>query len=192
VPGPEAVDDAELLRRAADGDAAAFEGVVSRHEARLFRFARALTRDATAAEDALQEAFLAAWRGAAGFRGGPSAAPWLLTIVRHQVHRQHRRRAGQPSAFASLEELGEQAGWGAADDPEAVAITRERRERVQVALDALGDEEREVLVLRELEGLTGEETAAALGIGLAAMKSRLHRARLRFAARLREGGRDGR
>lgn len=192
MPAPEAVDDARLLGLAAGGDGGAFDRLVARHEARLFRFVRALTRDPAVAEDVLQETFLAAWRAAADFRGGGSAVPWLLTIARHQALRQHRRRVGEPATFASIEELGEQAGWGAGDDPEALAIARQRRDRLQAALDALGEEERAVLVLRELEGFSGEETAAALGLSLAATKSRLHRARLRFAARLREESGHGR
>jgi RNA polymerase sigma-70 factor (ECF subfamily) len=86
-----------------------------------------------------------------------------------------------------LPELGEAAGWGD-QNPEEGALRSERRGCLARALEALGPEEREILVLRELEELTGEETAAALGIGLAAMKSRLHRARLRLAAQLRRDG----
>ena len=77
---------------------------------------------------------------------------------------------------------------GETGSPEEEALRSQRRGRLARALAALGPEEREILVLRELEELTGEETAAALGIGLAAMKSRLHRARLRLAAELRRDG----
>lgn len=86
-----------------------------------------------------------------------------------------------------LPELGEAAGWGDRN-PEEGVLRSQRRECLARALEALGPEEREILVLRELEELTGEATAAALGIGLATMKSRLHRARLRLAAELRRGG----
>ena len=88
---------------------------------------------------------------------------------------------------APLPELGEAAGWGS-ESPEAEVLRAERRARLARALDALAPEDREVLVLRDLEELTGEETAAALGLSLAAMKSRLHRARLRLAAQLRRNG----
>ena len=173
--------DTELIRSSATGDRAAFDELVVRHQAAVFRFTRTVASDSTAAEDALQETFLAAWRGAKGFRGESSVRGWLLAIARHAVNRQVRRRVGEPRDFASLDELAEHAGWG---DPEQVAVQNQTRERLQDALESLSSEDREVLLLRELEGLTGEETASLLQISMEAMKSRLHRARLRLAARL--------
>ena len=177
------------MREAAGGDRVAFERLVERHQAAVYRFVRTLAAERGPAEDALQETFLAAWRSAAGFRGG-SLRSWLLAIARHALYRQHRRRAGEPERHESLESLGERAGWGAPPDPAALALRRERRERLQAALASLAAADREILLLRDAEGLSGEDTAAALGLGLAAMKSRLHRARLRFAAELRRGGSD--
>jgi RNA polymerase sigma-70 factor, ECF subfamily len=186
VPAPApltAADDAELLGRSAGGDRAAFEAFVERHEAAVLRFARALTPDADRAEDALQECFIAAWRGAAGYGGGPSARGWLLAIARNAVRRQFRRHAGEPRHHLSLDELAEEAGFGRdGDDGEIDRL--EARELVERGFAALSPEDREVLVLRELEGFSGEETAALLGLTLAAVKSRLHRARLRFVGTL--------
>lgn len=189
--GP-AEDDVTLLRRAAAGEAGAFERLVGRHEAAVHRFVRTLTDDRGAAEDALQEAFVAAWRGAATFRGDASVRSWLFTIARHAVHRQFRRAAGAPAPadLEPLDALGLKAGWGG-NDPETDAIQNERRDTVARALEALDPEDRRVLVLRDLEQLSGDEAAAVLGIGLPALKSRLHRARLRFAARVREEVVDG-
>lgn len=85
-------------------------------------------------------------------------------------------------AFEPIEELGLQAGWGQDDALEGLA----QREVLARALETLDGETREVLVLRDLEGFSGEEVAEMLGVGLAAMKSRLHRARLRFVSALRE------
>ncbi len=164
------------------GDRGAFESFVGRHEAAVFRFLKASAADDADAEDALQEAFVAAWRHAGSYRGGSSARGWILTIARNALRRTHRRRVGEPSSFEPLEELGIQAGWGRDDVLEGMA----RRETLDHAMQRLGAEEREVLVLRELEGLAGEEVAGMLGITLAAMKSRLHRARLKFLAALRE------
>lgn len=185
---PEGVlTDDELLKRTAAGEREAFDELVARHRAAVFRFAKAATEGPEAAEDVLQETFLAAWRAAASFQGRSAVRTWLLTIARNQAW-HHRRRAGRlPVDDVPLEDLAAAAGWGD-PGPEAGAILSERRARLARALAAMGPEEREVLVLRELEELTGEETAAALGIGLAAMKSRLHRARLRLAVHLRRDG----
>ena len=80
--------------------------------------------------------------------------------------------------------LGLEAGWGS-NDPEALAIAAERRETLQGALRTLSSDDQEVLILRDIEGLRGPEAAEILGIGERALKSRLHRARLRLAAALR-------
>ena len=88
--------DPELLARAASGDGEAFGAFVVRHRETVWRFARSLTRDTGAAEDALQETFLAAWRNGAGFRGDASALGWLLSIARRAVYRQLRVRVDEP------------------------------------------------------------------------------------------------
>ncbi len=190
MPGEESesvLTDAELLKRTAAGEREAFDELVGRHQAAVFRFARAATDGAAAAEDVLQETFLAAWRAAAAFQRRSAVRTWLLTIARNQAW-HHRERAGRiPVDDVPLPELGVAAGWGD-PGPEEGALRSQRRDRLARALSALAPDEREILVLRELEELTGEETAAALGIGLAAMKSRLHRARLRLAAELRRDG----
>lgn len=178
--------DAELLQRTAAGDASAFELLLGRHEASVFRYLRSLARDATAAEDALQDAFVATWRGAGGFRGGDSARAWLLSIARHALHRQYRRRVHEPAEQLSLEQLGRDADWGVDDSPLDRLVQQEDRACVARALGRLPDAERETLVLRDLEGLPGEEVARMTEVSLAAMKSRLHRARLHLAAALRE------
>jgi RNA polymerase sigma-70 factor (ECF subfamily) len=171
--------DASLLARTAAGDASAFTAFVRRHEARVYRYALLLAGQRADAEDALQETFLRAWRHAAQFRGPGAATGWLLAIARSAVARQRRRHAGEPVAHESLDVLAEQAGWGASVDGGAA---EDAVARVQRALARLGAGDREILALRDLEGRSGEATAEALGITLAAMKTRLHRARLRFAA----------
>jgi RNA polymerase sigma-70 factor, ECF subfamily len=177
--------DAELIRRSAAGDCDAFAELVAGHDAAVFRFIRAVAPDAAAAEDALQETFLAAWSHAASFRGEASVRTWLLTIARNAVNRQHRRRVDEPHDLEPLSELGIAAGWGD-PDPEQMALQRESEQVVSRALDRLSAGDREILVLRDIEGISGEDVAAMLGLTLAAMKTRLHRARLRLAARVRE------
>lgn len=149
----------------------------------MFRYLLALAGNPADAEDALQETFLAAWRAAGTFRGTGPARAWLLTIARHASHRLGRRRAHEPAELLPLDQLGPAAGWG---EPEGtgsdgvIAISL-----VRSALERLTPEEREVIVLRDLEGFTGQEAAALIGLTLPALKTRLHRARLRLAAELR-------
>jgi RNA polymerase sigma-70 factor (ECF subfamily) len=187
-------DETGLIQQARLGDRAAFSALVAAHRGGVYRFAERLTRDPALAEDVLQETFLAAHQGLAGWRGEGSFRGWLLAIARSRVLMARRRRVGEPAAHEgddTLAELGLSAGWGAAMDPEALALRTEERGLIERALAQLGEEEREVIVLRDLEGLSGEETAAALGLQVAAMKSRLHRARLRLVAAVK-GGLDGR
>jgi RNA polymerase sigma-70 factor (ECF subfamily) len=177
--------DAGLLRRTAAGERAAFDEFVRRHQAAALRLLTATAVTAADAEDALQEAFIAAWRSAAGFAGTGSARGWMLTIARHALHRRYRRRVGEPEGFEPLDALGVAAGWGAEEPPDVLLERLEDRERLRRALDSLPKPDREVLILRDLEELSGEETARVLGVSLRAMKSRLHRARLRLAALVR-------
>jgi len=187
------VDDGALLRAVAAGDADAFTRFVHAHEAVVRRYLRVTlgTRDV---DDAAQETFINAWRGAAGYRGGATARGWLYAIARHVVHHLVRRRVDEPAVVESLEALAEQAGWGRLDSEVARTIdagaadadARSARDELAQALARLPADEREVLVLRELDGYSGEEAAAMLHLTLPAMKSRLHRARLHLAALVRQ------
>lgn len=185
----DALTDAALLARSAGGDAAAYDAFVTRHQASIFRFARTQVSQADQAEDLLQQTFLSAWQGAHEFRGDGSARAWLMTITRHAASRLRQRHAREPLDATPVEDLGVEAGWGQAS-PELLAIRHERQVAVSAALAALPDEDREILTVRDLEGATGEQAAALLGLTVPAMKSRLHRARLRLAAQFRKGGHD--
>lgn len=180
--------DAELLSRVARGDRAAFACLVRRHSAPVLRFARSLV-DAGSAEDVLQETFLAAYRKADTFRGAESARAWLLAIARNAARRLHRRPSPVLADEEALAELGARAGWGQTPSPLAAAEGAELRERLAAALERLAPADREAIVLRDLEGLTTAETAQVLGIRPGAVKTRLHRARLRLMGALRAGGR---
>ena len=147
-----------------------------------------MIRNDDAAEDALQETFLAAYRGAGGYRGEGRVRSWLLTIARNSAMRSVRAQPALEVDETGLDALGLEAGWGEPPDPERLAESSERRAALRSALAELSPEDRAVIVLHDLEGLSGPETAQVLGLPLAATKSRLHRARLRLLATLRRKG----
>lgn len=178
--------DGGLIAGVAAGDRAAFARLVERWRGPVFRYVRALLPSDAAAEDALQETFLAIYRGAAGYRAEGSARRWILGVARHNAARQRRRRAGEPSDPVPLDALGAEAGWGSGRSPEDLAAALEDQHRVQAALATLPEDDREILVLHDLEQLSGPEVADLLELSLAAVKSRVHRARLKLMARLVE------
>lgn len=184
-------EDRQLLERSAAGDRAAFGELVERHAAGVFQYARWIVGNDNDAEDVLQQTFLAAWSAAGDARAVDGARPWLVGIARRfatklNVRRGESRARERSFEELGLEELGCQAGFGdERHTPELVAAALEERECLAGALAALEPDERELLVLRDLQGLSGAEVAALLGIGLAAQKSRLHRARLRLAIEVR-------
>lgn len=180
------VDDARLIELAAAGDGDAFGALVDRHEAAISRFARALAGDPAAAEDAVQETFISAWRNAASYAGAASAKPWLFTIARNAVRRQYRLRVGQPSQLESLSELGSSAGWGRESDHASFVRRLESRHDIEAAVARLSEEDRAVLYSIDVEGLSYAEAAGVIEVTPQAVKSRVHRARLRLMAILRE------
>jgi RNA polymerase sigma-70 factor (ECF subfamily) len=190
--------DEELIALSAVGDRRAFDRLVERHAAAVLRLTNVVTGDPMTAEDALQQTFLSAYRNAASFRSEASVRTWLLAIARNAALRLRSKRAREDIGEEPLMQLGLDAGWGA-EDPEALAIAAERDELLRRAMGELCTHDQEVLILRDVEGLSGTEAAEVLGIGERALKSRLHRARLRLAVILRAalapespGGRAGR
>lgn len=174
--------DEDLVRRSSRGDAHAFETLVARHGDSLFRYASRTCGSGRDAEDALQDGLLAAWRGAETFRGEASARTWLFQVVIHACRRRQRRRAGEPERHEPVEAAERMPAAGR--DAEESAAAAEMAATLERALAGMEDEAREVLLLRDVEGLSGDDAAKALGIGLAAMKSRLHRARLELKERV--------
>lgn len=106
-----AVDDASLLAATAQGDASAFAVFLGRHEAAVYRYALVLTHEQADAEEATQDAFVSAWRAAAGYRGDGSARSWLLAITRRAVLRLRRSQRDEPTDADTLEVLADRAGW---------------------------------------------------------------------------------
>jgi RNA polymerase sigma-70 factor (ECF subfamily) len=181
--------DVTLVRRAATGHKSAFERLVERHQAAVYRFSRSLANDAANAEDATQETFLSAWRSASRFRGEASVRTWLFTIARHAVERLLHHRVSEARDLASLEQLARAAGWGTEDD--GLIDRLADGNLLERALAHLPPIDHSLLVLRDLEGLGLGEAAEVLGVSETALRTRLHRARLRLVAALRREVGDG-
>ena len=175
--------DEELIRRTAEGDHAAFQALVERHHAGVCRFLRVVVRAHDDTEDLVQETFLAAFRFAHQFRGEASFRTWLFRIAKNAAYQAHTKSSRQNERTVDL--VVTLRAVAANEDPEQRAIMAQRWSTLERLLASLDPEDRRVLMLRDFRGLSGEDTARVLGIGLAAMKSRLHRARMRLAAGLR-------
>ncbi|MGB8224195.1 MAG: sigma-70 family RNA polymerase sigma factor [Polyangiales bacterium] len=176
--------DGELIALTAAGNHRAFELLVERHASAVLRLTTMMTGNSASGEDALQQAFLSAFRNASSFRAEASVRTWLLTIARHTAYRFRAKQAREAPFEEPLMKLGLDAGWGS-DNPESLAMAAERDEMLHHALRTLSSDDQEVLVLRDMEGLSGAEAAQILEINERALKSRLHRARLRLAVALR-------
>ena len=174
--------DAELAARVAAGEPAAFEALMRRHNRTLFRTARGILRDDAEAEDALQEAYLQAYEAIGNYRAEAKLSTWLARIVANEalmrVRKRTRRAAIVPlQAAASEDEINEIPDDNMDDSPERSAQRSEMRRLLEVEIDALPDDYRVVFVLRAVEELSVEETAEALGIPQATVRTRLFRAR---------------
>ena len=155
-----------------------FEEVVLPHLDAAFNYARWLTKNDADAEDVVQDAYVRALRFFSSLRGEDARA-WLFTIVRNTWYGRFPRRAGSPVMTVADEAADDQAD--ASLDPEAQLIQQQTVEQVRRALETLPTDFREVLVLRELEGLSYKEIAAVVGVPLGTVMSRLARARERLA-----------
>jgi RNA polymerase sigma-70 factor (ECF subfamily) len=172
--------DADLVAAARQGDREAVEELVRRYQPLVYRYGVRMCGDADAAGDVLQDTLLSLARSVPTFRGESSLSTWLYTVARHACLRQRRRRKFQPARQESLEalsraDLNQLAEPGG--NPEQLLARRETRAALDAALAALKPADREVLVLRDVEGLTAPEVGKVLGVSVAAVKSRLHRAR---------------
>lgn len=163
----------ELIARARAGDRAAMEALLASVAPSIHRFALRMCRHDADAEDTLQDALLAFATHLDAFEGRSSLSSWSFTLARSACARRRRGKKNQPSEEG--EALAERADD--APGPEERAAERQLSQAVTQALDGLSESHREVLLLRDAEGLTAPEAAQVLGITVDALKSRLHRAR---------------
>jgi len=179
--------DEDLAARAAGADEPAFEALVARYQARVYRLARRLTQDDGDAQDALQETFLQVHRKLSSFRGESRFSTWLYRVATNAALMQRRSRARRPAepldAYAPRFDV---YGEHAATPEELLAASAvderlDRKRLAEKALDGLArlpDLYREAFVLRDLEELETAEVAEILGLEPAAVRQRVHRARL--------------
>lgn len=169
-----AAKDRELIPRILSGDMRALETLMRLHNRTLYRTARAILRDDAEAEDAVQEAYLQAYRSLGTFRGESKLSTWLVRITANEALMRRRRNAKAAMAATNVEPdrlMCDEAG------PESDAQRGQMRRLLEARVDALPDPFRAVFVLRAVEELSVEETAAALGIPDATVRSRYFRAR---------------
>ena len=178
--------DAELVRRIALGEQDAFVLLMRRYNQTLYRTARSILRDDAEAEDAVQEAYMLAYRAIGSFRGDAKLSTWLIRIVANEAigrARKRTRRAeiiqigGGPEAEADAEAAEVNTDAAAPEQPDHAAMRAESRRLLEAKIDELPDAFRTVFVLRAVEELTVEETAATLGIPEATVRTRYFRAK---------------
>ncbi len=173
--------DEALLAAARDGDPQSLETLLVRYQPRVFRFGMKMCGDEEDAKDVLQDTLFAMARGVRDFRGASSLSTWLYTIARSFCIKKRRRPLSAPVQEQSLEAAVAGAGAQVVDPrpgPEENVAGRQIEAALSRAIASLDPIYREVLVLRDIEGLTAPEVAEVIGIRVDSVKSRLHRARL--------------
>jgi RNA polymerase sigma-70 factor, ECF subfamily len=181
-------DERALVAASRDGDPAALEALVESHQDRVYSFAMRMCRNVEDAKDILQDTFLGVIRSIREFREESKFSTWLYRIAANACLKKRRRGVHDPTPEQelSLDDLmprpdaegrkPEIPDWSG--DAERALLQGELSARMESAIDKLPRDYKIVLVLRDVEGLSAEETAQALGLSVPAVKSRLHRARV--------------
>lgn len=182
----------EIIHRIVSGETELFETLVTEHQARVYNLALRMVSNRADADDCAQEAFIKAFRALPSFRGDASVSSWLYRLTTNvclDFLRGKKRRA--ETALTAATEDGEAIDPDIpdpSDGPEALAEKSERRAMVQRALGRLPDDFRQVLLLRELGGLSYDEIGRAMQLEAGTVKSRIFRARRKLADILRSDG----
>jgi len=172
--------DADLISDARGGDRAAIDELLTRYEPSIYRFGLRMCGDEEAAREVLQETLLAAFRHLSGFRGDASLSTWLFQIARSFCIKE--RRGVRPAS--SLDDACSAELVDPAPTPDARVHAQEIGEVLSRAITKLAPEQREALILRDVEGMSAEQAAQVVGIEVGALKSRLHRARMALRSEL--------
>ena len=176
------LQDAELIRRAANGDERAFEKIFTQHEKSVYNLCLRMTGNPEDAMDVSQEVFLRVWRNLGGYQFDAAFSTWLFRIASNACidFLRSKRRRQDVSLTVEDAETGEEAELDLSDPaplPEEQALHSEQRRQVLEAMQALPPDHREILQLRVVEELPYEQIADILGVKLGTVKSRLARAR---------------
>ncbi|MBQ9249469.1 MAG: sigma-70 family RNA polymerase sigma factor [Oscillospiraceae bacterium] len=178
--------EAAVIRRVLDGDVNAFEDLVAAYEKNVYNLALRMTGNAQDAEDMAQEAFIKAYNSLPSFRGDSKFSVWLYRIVSNVcldfLRKQNRRPA---SSLSQEDEDGEETQMDIPDESQSPEQLLERsltQEAVQRGLQSLSEEQRQILLLREIQGLSYEEIAETLDLEAGTVKSRIFRARKKLCA----------
>ena len=180
-----AATDEELVRRAKEDDERAFGELVSRYESKVYSLALRMIRNPEDAEDVLQDTFLRAYRGIKSFQGASTFSTWIYRITANSALMRLRKKQ---LPTVSIEDSDERetpvniADW--TPGPVEQLLSRELQHEMDEAIEALPPEFRQVFVLRDMEEMSNAEVAEILDLSVAAVKSRLHRARLKVRNRL--------
>ena len=173
--------DEDLLQAAREGNAESLEALITRYQPRVFRFGARMCGDREDAQDVVQETLLTMARSLRDFRGESSVSTWLYTIARSFCIKKRRRSKFAPAHPISLDAPEGEHLQGLPDpgpSPERAAYGHEIGAALDASIAALDPGQREVLLLRDVEGLSAPEVGTVLGLSVDAVKSRLHRARL--------------
>ena len=179
--GADSATDGDLLAAARQGDAAALEALLIRYQPHLYRFGLRMCGNEDDAGDVAQQSLISMARSLPDFRGESSVSSWLYAIARSFCIKKRRRGKFAPPREESLDSSGGDAARHLVDpapSPEQAAANQELHRALIRAIDKLDRPQREVLVLRDVEGLPAQEVAQVLRVSVDAVKSRLHRARL--------------
>ena len=181
-----------VIRRVQHGDVEAFELLVAAYEKNVFNVALQMTGNREDAQDMTQEAFIKAYSSLSSFRGDSRFSSWLYRIVANVCLDFKRRQSRRPSASLTVEDdEGESVQLDIADEsqsPETLLEQKMTREAVREGLQQLPDEQRQILLLREIQGLSYEEIGEALQLEPGTVKSRIFRARKKLCAFLLADG----
>lgn len=179
-------DERALLEAAQRGDDDALTELINRYSPSIYRFGMKMCRHEQDAQEIVQDTLLAAARNLRDFRGQSSLSTWLYTIARSYCIKRRRRNVGEPSVHEPLHELRAEGVPELVDAraPDEQAAARELEAALERAIDELEPMYREVLILRDVEGLTAPEVGKVLELSVEAVKSRLHRARAQVRERI--------